>query len=240
MLFNINFKTKPLLAVALTCTLAFSVSGCAKRQQDTTGSIEVSPDYRERHPIVLAETPRVLEIYALKGSTGLDLRQDQDIRSFASEYKSSGRGAVVASVPNGRSSGSPLASVKRSLAAAGISGHYVKVTSYNPVDIDSSAPVRLSFLKLQASVDSLCGQWKTDMTGASTSERFTNSSPSNFGCAYQSAIAAQVAYPLDLVRPRQEGAIDIEKRSKNIMSIRSSKDPSTKYSTNASAIGDVK
>ncbi len=232
-----SFNIKSFSFTALTCILLVGVSGCAKRTQDVTGSVEVNPDYRERHPIVLAETPRVLEIYALRGATGLDLRQDQDIRAFASEYRSSGKGAVVASVPRGRSSDNTLANIRRSLAAAGISGQYVKTTSYNPVDLDSAAPVRLSFLKLQASVDSLCGQWKTDITGASTSERFTNSSPSNFGCAYQSAIAAQVASPLDLVRPRQEGAIDIEKRNQNIKSIRSSKDPSTKYNTNASAIG---
>ena len=237
MVFKMTSKTKSLSFIALTCTLLIGVSGCARRTQDITGSVEANPDYRERHPIVLADTPRVLEIYALSGASGLDLRQDQDIRGFASEYRSSGRGAVVVSVPQGKSSGGMIANVKRSLAAAGISGQYVKITSYYPADLNSAAPVRLSFLKLQASVDSLCGQWKKDITGASTSERFTNAPPSNFGCAYQSAIAAQVAYPLDLVRPRQEGAIDIEKRNQSIKSIRSSKDPSTKYNTNASAIG---
>ncbi len=236
MLFNKASKLKSASLIALACTLLLGVAGCAKRSQEITGSIEANPDYRERHPIILAETPRVLEIYSTRGSTGLDLRQDQDIRSFASEYKTSGRGAVIASVPQGKSSAHSLSSIRSSLAAAGIPSRYVKVTSYHPLDLESAAPIRLSFLKLQASVDSLCGQWKTDATGASTSERFSNQSPSNFGCAYQSAFAAQVAYPLDLVRPRQEGAINVQKRMENIKSIGASKDPSTAYTVSAASI----
>jgi pilus assembly protein CpaD len=236
MLFNKASKLKSAPIMALACTLLLSVTGCAKRSPEITGSIESNPDYRERHPIVLAETPRVLEIYSIRGSAGLDLRQDQDIRSFAFEYKTSGRGTVVASLPKGKSSDHSLSNIRRSLAAAGIPSRYIKVTSYHPLDLDSAAPIRLSFLKLQASVDSLCGQWKSDVTGASTSERFSNQSPSNFGCAYQSAIAAQVAYPLDLVRPRQEGEINIQKRIENIKSIGASKDPSTAYTTNAASV----
>jgi pilus assembly protein CpaD len=239
MLFQITPKLKSTAGIALVCTLMLGVAGCAKRNQDVTGTVEVSPDYRERHPIVLAETPRLLEIYATRGPAGLDLRQDQDIRAFAAEYKSSGRGAIIVSVPKGaasKASGMSLAGIRHSLSAAGISSQYVKVTSYHPTDLESASPVRLSFLKLQASVDSLCGQFKTDITGASTSSRFANQSYSNFGCAFQSAIAAQVAYPLDLVRPRQEGSTDIEKRNQAIKNIRSAKDPSTKYDATAQSI----
>jgi pilus assembly protein CpaD len=239
MLFQNTSQLKSTAFMALACTLILGLAGCAKRNQDVTGTLEVNPDYRERHPIVLADTPRTLEIYATRGSSGLDLRQDQDIRAFASEYKSAGRGAIIASVPKGKASAATsasLAGVRQSLSSAGVSSQYVKITSYHPTDVDSSAPIRLSFLKLQASVDSLCGQFKTDITGASTSERFANQSYSNFGCAYQSALAAQVAHPLDLVRPRQEGSTDIEKRNQAIKNIRSGKDPSTKYDATAQSI----
>jgi pilus assembly protein CpaD len=232
-------KLKSASLMALVCTLVLGVAGCAKRNQEVTGTVEVNPDYRERHPIVLANTPRLLEIYATRGHAGLDLRQDQDIRAFAAEYKSAGSGAIIASVPKGKASGASsasLAGIRHSLSAAGVSSQYVKITSYHPEDMDSAAPVRLSFLKLQASVDSLCGQFKTDITGASTSERFKNQAYSNFGCAYQTAIAAQVAHPLDLVRPRLEGATDIEKRNQAIKSIRTAKDPSTQYDATAKSI----
>ena len=73
---NINSKIKTLSLISLTCAVAIGLSGCAKRQQDITGSVEVNPDYRERHPIILAETPRVLEIYASSGAKQLDFRQE--------------------------------------------------------------------------------------------------------------------------------------------------------------------
>ncbi len=228
-----------LALLALVSAAAIGLSGCAKKHPEVTGSIQMEPDYRERHPILLTDAPRTLEIYAARGPNGLDFRQDEDIRSFAAEYKSSGKGAVIAAVPRGTSSLSTsesLAGIRRSLNAAGVPARYMQITSYNPVDGSSAAPIRLSFLKLQAKVDSFCGQWPTDISGASTSERFKNQSPSNFGCSYQSAIAAQVAYPIDLVRPRQEGPIDVEKRSQAIKSLRSGKDPSTQWGTSANSV----
>jgi pilus assembly protein CpaD len=51
-------------------------------------------------------------------------------------------------------------------------------------------------------------------------ENNTNSSPYNFGCSYQKNLAAQVADPRDLVRPRQEGPIDVERRTSGIERIR--------------------
>ncbi len=226
----------------LTCLLALglALSGCAKKQADVTGSIQMEPDYRDRHPIILANTPRKLEVYALRGPNGLDPRQADDVRAFANEYRAEGRGSMIAALPRGMASSetqASLAGIRSALGQAGVSGNYLHVTSYVPEDPAAAATVRLSFLKLQARVDSQCGQWKKDISGLSTSDSFKNQSPPNFGCAYQNALASQVANPLDLVRPRQEGRSDILKRGKDIESLREHKDPSTQWSTNAQATG---
>ena len=42
-------------------------------------------------------------------------------------------------------------------------------------------------------------------------------------------IAAQVADPLDLIRGRPEGPMDVGRRIKDIEAIRKGEDPSTKY-----------
>ncbi len=42
-------------------------------------------------------------------------------------------------------------------------------------------------------------------------------------------LAAQVANPVDLVRPRTEGAIDVKKRTADIEALRKGEDPSTKW-----------
>ncbi len=244
MVLNMSYKLKSLSLIALSCSVLLGVTGCAKRtqSQDVTGSIAMEPDYRERHPIVLADVPYNLDIYAVHGFSGIDLRQNDDVRAFAAEYKTSGKGAIIISVPHAQSAknkNETLSSIRKVLAAAGVSGYYVQVKHYLPQDLHDAAPVHLSFIKLQAKVDNLCGQWKTDISGAATSERFTNQSPPNFGCAYQTAIAAQVANPLDLDRPRQEGAIDVEKRNKSIKNLNAGTDPTTLYKETSSKIGST-
>jgi pilus assembly protein CpaD len=48
----------------------------------------------------------------------------------------------------------------------------------------------------------------------------SNQSAYNFGCTYQKNLAAQIADPRDLVRPRQEGPVDVTKRLAGIDRIR--------------------
>ena len=51
----------------------------------------------------------------------------------------------------------------------------------------------------------------------------------NLGCSYQTMMAAQVADPIDLVRPRGEGPSDSVKRTKDIEALRKDQDPSTNW-----------
>ena len=225
--------------LCLLLAVGFSGAACSPRN-DVTGSIAAAPDYRERHPIVIGNAPRKLDIFALRGSNGLDLRQSDDIRAFAAEYRSAGRGVMRIGVPGGgAATQTSLASVRRALSEAGIGGGYISIVHYQPDDPSAVAPIRLSFEKLQARVDSLCGQWWKDINGAGTSETFRNQSHSNFGCAYQTAIAAQVANPIDLDRPRQETPIDVLKRSKDIDTLRQHKDPSTEWKAAAGQVGST-
>ena len=54
-----------------------------------------------------------------------------------------------------------------------------------------------------------CGEWPEDL-----GETKQNDNYENFGCAQQNNIAAMVAYPRDLVRPRTESPSDPMRRSK--------------------------
>ena len=228
-----------LLIAATALAVSLAISGCARQRADVTGTIRPPDDYRERHPIILANAPRMIEIYPLRGVGGLDARQTEDVAAFAAEYRVQGSGPLTIALPDRRGAGSEavLADTRRALAKAGLPARYAAVTSYRPSDPAAFAPIRLSFSKFQAKVDSQCGQWQTDFNGAATSETFRNQSPPNFGCAYQSAIAAQVANPIDLARPRQEGPIDVLKRSKDIEDLRQHKDPSTEWKINAQQVG---
>jgi len=205
-----------------------------------TASIQPSPDYRERHPIVIADAPQTLSLYPVRGGGGIDTRQADDLRVFVADYRVNGRGALAIAVPqNGRAAAVLLPHVRQLLTQSGVPSRAIAIDAYHPDGDTGAAPLRLSFTKLQAKVDSLCGQWWTDFNGAGTSATFTNQSPPNFGCAYQTSIAAQVANPVDLVRPRQETDLDVPRRAKDVDTLRQHKDPSTNWKTNAGQVGST-
>ncbi|MGE3872741.1 MAG: CpaD family pilus assembly lipoprotein [Parvibaculaceae bacterium] len=54
-----------------------------------------------------------------------------------------------------------------------------------------------------------CGYWPEDLTKTSRNEQYEN-----FGCAQQNNIAAMVANPRDLQRPRKQTPADATRRSK--------------------------
>lgn len=221
------------------CALLAAVAllpACTHKTAQVTGSIPL--DVKDRHPIVLAEAPRSIEIFA----TGprLDARQADDLAAFAAEYRSNGRSQIIAEVPSGDGVSAAghrgLSSVREALSRNGVSPALVQVRSYPAPDYTVAAPIRLSFAKLQARVPHACGQWPEDLGASNGSFSNTNRPYWNLGCAYQNNIAAMVADPIDLERPRQEGRIDTLRRMAGVGKLREGQDPSTTYRDSATKI----
>jgi pilus assembly protein CpaD len=198
-------------------------------------------DIRERHPIVLRDSVKTLDVFTARG--GLDMRQQDDVMAFGSEFRQSGRGAMVAEVPSGAgrdvASQAGLESVRRALSQSGISGHALRIGTYRADDPTMAAPIRLSFARLKAAVPHECGQWPDDLGISNWRNGLENKSHWNFACSYQANIAAQVADPVDLVRAKSEGRIDTIKRMNGIEKIRQGKDPSTEYRQDATKINQT-
>jgi pilus assembly protein CpaD len=98
----------------------------------------------------------------------------------------------------------------------------------------------LSFLGLKASVADQCGQWPRDLAiGSGADVDWSNKPYWNFGCAYQSAFAAQVADPRDLVAPQGETAADTVMRTRAIESLRKGEDPTTNWKLVNSSLSQV-
>jgi pilus assembly protein CpaD len=218
-------------SVAATLAVAMVLGACA-RKAEVTGSL-APIDVRERHPIVLRDAPRSLDVFVGRAGGRLDARQAEDVAEFAQEYRRSGRGGLVAEVPTGTrrelAAHDTLDAVRAALARAGVSGASLSVRTYPVNDPGLASPIRLTFASLQASLPHACGQWPEDL-GASDIKSSANNTPYwNFGCSSQAALAAQVADPIDLVRARSEGRPDIAKRMGAIAKIRQGKDPSTEY-----------
>jgi pilus assembly protein CpaD len=220
-----------LRGITVALGLGLALGACA-RKGDTTGSL-APVDVRERHPIVLRDAPRSLDVFIGRAGGGLDLRQAEDVAAFAGEYRRSGRGGLVAEVPTGTrreiAARDTLHAIRSALARGGVSGGSLSVRTYPVADPGLASPIRLSFASLQAALPHSCGQWPEDLGVSDFKSDAANGPYWNFGCATQATLAAQVADPIDLVRARSEGRPDIVKRMGAIAKIRQGQDPSTQY-----------
>ncbi|MET3889666.1 pilus assembly protein CpaD [Bosea sp. OAE506] len=219
------------LGLGIALAAATLLGACAGKRDYAESGVPI--DVRERHPIVLRDAPRSLDVFVGRAGGGLDERQAEDVAEFAREYRRSGKGGLVAQVPTGTrremASHDTLNGIRSALTRAGVSGAALSVRTYPVADANLASPIRLTFASLQARLPHDCGQWPGDTGVSNWTEGMTNEPYWNFGCSSQATLAAQVADPIDLVRSRSEGRPDIAKRMGAIAKIREGKDPSTQY-----------
>ena len=220
-------------AIALVALSALSAAlACCQAGREVTGSTRPA-DVRDRHPIVLGDGPRVLDLF-VEGSRGLSPREEADLAAYIGEHRRSGRGPISIQVPSGVPNGAAVrAAVERVRAGAG--GRAV-VSSYSPADPALASPVRLSFPRLEAKVGSQCGLWPEDLGVSDAEFNFSNQPYWNLGCATRSNFAAQIAEPADLVRARQATPPDTGRRMYNIEQLRKGQDPATSWKTESTTV----
>ncbi|UZF91532.1 CpaD family pilus assembly protein [Bosea sp. NBC_00550] len=232
---TVPFQERAIAPRLLAFALAFGAlaGGCAGKGAQADPPSIAPVDTRERHPIVLRDAPRSLDVFVGRAGGSLDSRQAEDVAGFAREYRRSGKGGLVAEVPKGsRREGAThdtLSGIRATLARNGVSPNALSVRSYPIQDPGLASPIRLSFASLQAVVPHQCGQWPTDLGSSDFKFSASNEPYWNLGCSSQATLAAQVADPIDLVRARDEGRPDIVKRMGAIAKVREGKDPSTQY-----------
>jgi pilus assembly protein CpaD len=200
------------------------LSGCANGDLKT-GSIPM--DYRERHPIVLAEAESALDIPVGPNDSRLPIGMRDTVKGFAQNFTNSSAGYIQIQMPHG-SPNAPAASrlageIRKTLGAAGVRGQQMVMTSYAADPSGDAAPIRLSFIGTKA-VTAPCGEWPEDLSD----NTMANRNWYNFGCASQNNLAAQVANPGDLLGPRGQTPIDATRRSTVIGLYRSGGDTSSK------------
>ncbi|MGB3386786.1 MAG: CpaD family pilus assembly protein [Pseudaminobacter sp.] len=199
----------PLLAVAAVALLA----GCANRSDSiTVGAIP--DDYRTNHPIVIAEKDQVLDLPVGASDRGMTKMQQVALQGFLADYDRSAAPVltilVPAGTPNAVAAGEAGRDFARLARAKGVPAGRVHISSYQPVTLEVSAPIRVTYAAMKAQTGQ-CGRWPEDL--AQTSE---NKHYANFGCSYQNNLAAQIANPADLLGPRQQTTIDAENRGRVI------------------------
>ncbi|MCF3642844.1 CpaD family pilus assembly lipoprotein [Rhizobium sp. TRM95111] len=198
-----------LAAAAALAALIAIASGCASRDATTTGALP--DDYRTRHPIVVGEQEKTLDIPIATAATELTRGQGEVIAGFAQSYDSDSSGAFRILTPAGaRNSTATIAAtrdIRKLLTRLGVPAKKIVVQSYQAPDYNEAAPIRLSYFAIVAKTTT-CGQWPEDLVV----NTYENKNYYNFGCAMQSNLAAQIADPNDLLGPRRMTPADATQR----------------------------
>jgi pilus assembly protein CpaD len=227
-------------AIAIGCALF--LCSCNSDQQ-ITGTPDVSPDYRLRHPITLQESSHAMEIFIGTNRGELNPTQRAEVLSFGLGWKREATGGIVVDRPvgssNERASSDAMREVLSILAASGMPANSVVLRTY-PATGPNLATVRLSYPKISAQAGP-CGLWPRDIGPTMNREFFENQPPWNAGCATQHNLAAMIDNPADLVQPRGETAASTARRTVVLEKYRQGQDPSTQASTGASSakISDI-
>lgn len=200
---------------------------------DRIATASITPeDYRVRHPMVLTHQNMTLDIFPQ--GRRLDRASRARIKEFAATYKDIGEGPVTILLPRGTAEAEidrhALGAIRRALVAGGAPRAMI-VDTYPVPNTALAAAVRISFVGLKAVVASRCGQWPDNLASGAAASGWENRPYWNQGCAYQTAFAAQVADPRDLVSPRAESPGDVQIRTRAIRDVRKSKEPGTKWTS---------
>jgi pilus assembly protein CpaD len=212
-------------------TAAAILAGCYTASEAQLDRIP--DDYRQRHPIVLKEAPRTVELFIGNRRGSLTASQRAEVLSFANAWRREGTGGVLIDVPSGtpneRSAVAALQEVRSILASAGVPPDAV-ATRPNTAGGDPRklATMRLHYPKVTADVGP-CGLWPYDLGPTYDREHYENRQYYNLGCATQRNMAAMVENPSDLVQPRAEIPPYTGRRTTALEKYRKGETPATVY-----------
>ncbi len=119
--------------VAAVAILAGLLAGCANKDKLATGSIP--DDYRTRHPIVIAEGERTIDIPVASGDTRLTQGTRDVIRGFAAEYRNASSGVIQIMLPRGSVNSHAAQIVRKEIPSSargnGVAPKKILETSYD-------------------------------------------------------------------------------------------------------------
>jgi pilus assembly protein CpaD len=186
---------------------AAMLAGCMTDFGNTSMVGSVPEDSRQRHPIVIKEGPRTVELFI--GSKRGTLTPDQraDVLAFAHEWRREATGGILIDLPSGTNNevaaASALREVRALLSAAGVPPKTVDVRPHRPSDPQKLATLKLHYPRVVADAGP-CGLWPQDLGPSYERQHLENREYWNFGCSAQRNLAAMVDNPADLIQPRGE------------------------------------
>ena len=205
--------------------LAASLAACGNANLDDRSTGSIPRDYRERHPIILTDEARTLDVPVGQGDAQLTEGTRETIIGFLARYRAESEGVIQVSRPSGAGNSGTAANAAREitelLSLAGVPGDRIVRSTY-PVSGNAIAPVRLAYTAVRPVVAD-CGMWPEDL--ASPEQNHDNRNYHNFGCASQNNLAAMIANPTDLLHPRETSPVDAGRENTVIEGYRENGNP---------------
>ena len=181
---------------------AAAIAGCSKMEAYDNPKHLVTASVEERHPIRVTNRSVAIKLPVDVGAYGLTQRQKRKVRRFLAGYKNSGdSGRIVDAAPSGGKNEAATYNALRDLRTVMLSSRISRRTiAFRPYHAGRNPhpPIKLSYGRYVAEGPE-CGDWPENL-----GEDKLNQNYSNFGCASQRNLAAMIANPRDLIRPRGE------------------------------------
>jgi pilus assembly protein CpaD len=229
------------MRAVLLAGAAVLLAGCMTTETATV--VPVPADYRQRHPIVIKEGERTVEVFVGSNRGGLTPAQRADVLAFAQVWGNEATGGVIIDVPTGTRNSfaaeDAMREIRSILVASGIPDRAIAVRPSRLADARAVSPIRISYSKMVAEVGP-CGMWPDDV-GVSVDSPYRENQPTwNHGCSMQRNLAAMVAEPTDLVQPRGESPPSTTRRNNVLDKYRQGQPTATNYpKTNKAVITDI-
>ena len=201
----------------LMIAVALIVTGC--QSPTTSTALIAANDHRVRHPIIVGEGTKTLDLPVGSGMRHLSPQMSAVISSFARDAKARGGGAMEVVAPSGSRNEAAvhamLPQIRKAISRGGVSSKRIVTRSYRVSDPNVAAPIRLAYTGIQAQTGP-CGQWPDAINfhGSATKHnpQLNNTQYSEFGCSTQSNLAAMIDNPNDLLHPRAAASGDQNRR----------------------------
>jgi pilus assembly protein CpaD len=201
---------KLILKAGLICAALIGLSACATAASDDAPvPTPVSRTDTEHWRDQIKVDGQSDEIHLAAHLTGVSANQDQALSALVGRWLSAQAREIVVSAPMGgddpSSAGRMAAQIRERLVFYGAPASQVRIIGYEVAGLPA-APLRVGFEYFVAE-PLKCGQSWENLTKTRKNEAY-----GNFGCAMAANLAAQIANPEDLIRPRDSAPIDAGRR----------------------------
>ncbi len=191
---------RPVCRLITVAAAGLALTACASPRP---AQLATTPTEQWTKKVEVVSQPETIRLAV--HSEGVSSAQAAAIAQFVGLWMSVEGGEIVVQAPVGASP-RMISAVNTALVAQGAPASAVSLASYD-AGADLAAPIVVGFERYQA-ITPKCGLDWENLTRTRNNEVYRN-----FGCAVTANIAAQIANPEDLLRPRASTPVDAQRRA---------------------------